>query len=173
MADAVQMLREDHRKVQELFKEFQESRDGARKKHIAETALNELQVHAALEEEIFYPAVREEIDEEEKIDEAQEEHHVVKLLISELEKMDPDDERYGAKFQVLAESVKHHIDEEESSVIPEVEDALDGAELGERMAERKQQLQKVGNGGFSGKKGGKKRSAGRKKASGHARSASR
>jgi hemerythrin superfamily protein len=153
MPDAVEMLRQDHRKVQELFEQFEHSEDSETKKRIVETALTELQVHAALEEEIFYPAVRKEIDEEEKVDEAEEEHHVAKLLISELQKMEPSDDHFDAKFKVLAESVKHHIEEEESEVIPGVEGEIDGAQLGERMAERKEELErKMTNGGSSRKK---------------------
>jgi hemerythrin superfamily protein len=147
MPDAVEILRQDHRKVQELFEQFEQSEDRGTKKRIAETALAELQVHAAIEEELFYPIVREKINEEEKVDEAEEEHHVAKLLISELQKMKPGNDHFEAKFKVLAESVKHHIQEEESSVIPEVEGGIDGAELGERMAERKTQLeQRMSNG---------------------------
>src|SRR4051812_9130985 len=144
--DAVQMLREDHRKVQELFRQFEEAEDNRTKKQIAQTTLKELKVHAALEEELFYPAVRQQIDEEEKIDEAEEEHHVAKLLIAELSKMKPSDKRFDAKFKVLAESVKHHIEEEEGEVIPEVEGELDTDTLGEKMAQRKQTLEGRMNG---------------------------
>jgi hypothetical protein len=153
MPDAVEMLRQDHRKVQKLFEQFEHSEDSETKKRIAESALVELQVHAALEEELFYPAVREEIDEKEKVDEAEEEHHVAKLLISELQDMTPNDDHFDAKFKVLAESVKHHIEEEESEVIPEIEEEIDAAELGERMAERKEELeQEMSNGGPSRKR---------------------
>jgi hemerythrin-like domain-containing protein len=168
------MLREDHRKIQELFEQFENADGNEAKKHIAEQALNELEVHAALEEELFYPAVRKEIGEESKIDEAEEEHHVVKLLASELEKMDPEDERYSAKFKVLAESVKHHIQEEESNVIPEVEGVLDGATLGERMAQRKEQLQQEGGSSRKGpSRSAGRRSSGRRKAKKSAKSGSR
>jgi hypothetical protein len=157
MADAVQLLRQDHQKVQDLFKQFEDTEDRKQKKQIAAAALKELKIHAALEEEIFYPAVREEIDEKEKVDEAEEEHHVAKLLIAELERMTPSKDRFEAKFKVLAESVKHHIEEEESSVIPEVEGEIDGPELGERMAERKAQLEQRMSNGARGKKSPKSR----------------
>ncbi|HEY2990598.1 MAG TPA: hemerythrin domain-containing protein [Candidatus Binatia bacterium] len=172
MPDAVQLLRQDHQKVQELFKQFEESEDRQTKKQIAATALNELKVHAALEEELFYPAVRQEIDEEEKVDEAEEEHHVAKLLISELEKMTPSDDHFDAKFKVLAESVKHHIEEEESEVIPEIESEIDGAELGERMAERKEELQhKMSDGASPG--GRSRKSSGRRGKNDRGRKSSR
>ncbi|MBI4524001.1 MAG: hemerythrin domain-containing protein [Deltaproteobacteria bacterium] len=139
MADAIEMLREDHRKVQELFEQFENAQDNKEKRQIAETALHEIEIHTTLEEEIFYPAAREEIAEEE-MDKAEEEHHLVELLASELEKAGPQDKRFSAKFKVLAESVKHHIEEEESTLIPQIEDSLDAAKLGERMAERKEEL---------------------------------
>jgi hemerythrin superfamily protein len=141
MPNAIEMLRQDHSKVKELFTKFEGAKDTQEIQRVVETALDELEVHAALEEEIFYPAVREEISEENKINEAEEEHHVVKLLISELEGMRSSDDRYRAKFKVLAESVKHHIQEEEGKMFPEIERSLDFEELGEQMMERKQQLQ--------------------------------
>jgi hemerythrin-like domain-containing protein len=170
--DAVELLREDHRKVKELFKQFEEAEDTETKKQIAQEAIKELKVHAALEEEMFYPAARQEIDEEEKIDEAVEEHHVAKLLIAELSKMKPTDEHFDAKFTVLAESVKHHIEEEESEVIPEVEGELDTDRLGEKMAQRKQALEVRMNGASSGR-GSKKSSSSRRGRSGKRRSAAK
>ena len=138
MPNAIEMLREDHRKVQGLFEQFEESSDG--KEQICEQAIVELETHAALEEEIFYPAAKQ-VDEKELIDEAQEEHHVVKLIIAELKKMSASDERFEAKFKVMSESVKHHIQEEESELFPMVEDKLDVESLGEQMQARKEELQ--------------------------------
>jgi hypothetical protein len=144
---AIQLLKQDHRKVEELFEQFEKAEDSRARRRIVETTIAELKVHAAVEEEIFYPALREALDEEEKVDEAEEEHHVMKLLLAELEKMAPGDERYDAKYKVLAESVKHHVKEEESEIFPEIEDELDNPELGRRMAERKAELkQAMGNG---------------------------
>jgi hemerythrin superfamily protein len=144
MPDALEMLQEDHEKVKGLFEQFEEAEDSAAKAQIVQTALKELEIHATLEEEIFYPAVRETDDDEEHedmMDEALEEHHVAKMLIAELQDMAPDDERYDAKFTVLAESVKHHIEEEESELLPKAEkEELDLESLGEQMMERKQQL---------------------------------
>jgi hemerythrin superfamily protein len=168
--DAVSMLKEDHRKVKELFEQFEEATDTATKREIAQQAIKELKVHAALEEELFYPAVREEIDEEEKIDEAVEEHHVVKLLIGELSKMRPSDAHFDAKFTVLAESVKHHIEEEEGEVIPEVEGEIDGDALGQQMAERKEKLEGRMNGASKGRSGKKSSTSRRGRSSGRSRS---
>lgn len=141
MPNAIEMLREDHRKVKELFQQFERSGESDGKEQIAHQTLHELELHAALEEEMFYPAAREHVHEEKQIDEALEEHHVAELLIGELKKMSPDDERYEAKYKVLAESVKHHIQEEESEMFPMLEDRLDADGLGAQMEERKQKLQ--------------------------------
>ena len=142
MPNAIEMLREDHRKVKKLFEDFQHAEEDQSKEQIVENTVHELEVHAALEEEIFYPAAEEQIGEKESIDEAREEHHVVKLLIGELKKMSADDERYDAKYTVLAESVKHHIEEEESELFPKLEGKLDAEEIGGEMERRKQQLQR-------------------------------
>jgi hemerythrin-like domain-containing protein len=140
MPNAVEMLREDHRKVQELFQQFEQGDEDA-KEQIAAQTIQELEVHTALEEEIFYPAAREEGDEEEIVDQALEEHHVAKLLLAELKKMGPGNKRYDAKYKVLAESVKHHIQEEESEMLPSIEGSLDAEKIGQQMATRKQKLQ--------------------------------
>lgn len=169
--DAVSMLKQDHSKVKQLFQQFEEAEDSNTKRQIAQEAIKELKVHAALEEEVFYPAARQEIDEEEKIDEAVEEHHVAKLLIAELSKMRPTDERFDAKFKVLAESVKHHIEEEESEMLPEVEGELDTDSLGEKMAQRKQALEGRMNGASSGRGSKKSSSGSRRGRSGKRRSA--
>ncbi|HTL70155.1 MAG TPA: hemerythrin domain-containing protein [Candidatus Eisenbacteria bacterium] len=134
------LLREDHNRVKELFQEFEDAEGAQEKKRIAETAIRELKIHTAIEEEIFYPAVRQELGEGDLVDEALEEHHVAKLLIEELESMDADNPKYEAKFKVLSESVKHHIEEEESEMLPKAEQA-DIDEIGEEMIERKQELQ--------------------------------
>src|SRR5215475_13635749 len=141
MPNAIEMLREDHRKVKKLFEEFERAQEDHVKEQIVENTLHELEIHAALEEEIFYPAAEEQIGEKDSIDEAREEHHVVKLLICELKKMSADDERYDAKYTVLAESVKHHIEEEESELFPKLEGKLDAEEIGAEMETRKEQLQ--------------------------------
>jgi len=131
--DAINMLKQDHEKVKRLFKEFEDAEDSRTKQRIVRDAIGELEVHATLEEQIFYPAVRETDNDEE--------HHVAKMLIAELKQMGPRDERYDAKFMVLSESVKHHIDEEESEVLPKAKEAeLDLVALGRLMAERKRQL---------------------------------
>ena len=135
------MLREDHKKVKGLFEEFEQAKDAKAKQRIVETALTELEVHSKLEEELIYPALRAEIDDDDLMDEALEEHHVVHGLIGELKKMKPADERYDAKFTVLAENVRHHIKEEESEMFPKAEDCdIAWEELYSKVAKRKEQL---------------------------------
>lgn len=135
------MLRKDHKKVKGLFEEFKQADEAKSKQRIVETALTELEVHSKLEEELIYPAIRAEIDDDDLMDEALEEHHVVHGLLLELKKMKPSDERYDAKFTVLAENGRHHIKEEESEMFPKAEDCeLDWDTLCSQVVKRKEQL---------------------------------
>lgn len=143
----VDMLREDHQKVKDLFDEFEDTDDSKEKQRIVETALAELDVHAKLEEDLIYPAIRGEIDEDDLMDEALEEHHVVHVLIAELKKMKPRSERYDAKFTVLGENVKHHIKEEEGDMLPKAEGLdIDWEELTARVMKKKEQLMSKASG---------------------------
>jgi hypothetical protein len=145
MPNAIELLRNDHQKVKDLFEKFENTEDKAEKKRIVQTALTELEVHAAVEEEIFYPAARRAGVESKTMNEATEEHHVAKFLISELREMRSNNPQYEAKFTVLAENVRHHIREEENEMLPDVEDTdLDLDRLGERMMSRKEALMAAG-----------------------------
>jgi hemerythrin-like domain-containing protein len=138
---AIDMLKEDHQKVKQLFEEFEQAEDAREKQDIVMQAIQELKVHTALEEEIFYPAVQKVAENEDLIPEAEEEHAVAKTLIAELEDMSASDDHYDAKFTVLAESVQHHIEEEENEMLPEAESrGLDLFQLGEEMAQRRQEI---------------------------------
>jgi hemerythrin-like domain-containing protein len=145
-ADPIDMLKEDHQKVKDLLKQYESAGENAHKKKqsIAEKVFTELEVHASLEEEIFYPAVRESGDEEagKLVAEAVEEHRVVKTLIDELRDLEPEDEQFDAKFKVMAENVEHHADEEEQEMFPVAEDALGDRmeEIGRQMQSRKKEL---------------------------------
>jgi hemerythrin superfamily protein len=118
--DAIALLKKDHMTVKRLFDRFEKARSG--KKEIADRIVKELAVHAAIEEQLFYPAARlkakrsqmEEADDQ--VLEALEEHHVAKWLLSEIDKLDEGDERFEPKVSVLMESVKHHIKEEEGAL---------------------------------------------------------
>ncbi len=141
--DAATLLVEDHRKVRKIFDEFKKLKSGdVEKENLVRMARTELKIHAMLEEEIFYPAVREKLDETGLIDEAQVEHAVAKQLIGELEEMTPDEELYDAKFTVLGEYVKHHVAEEEKKIFPQAKKAkVDMQALGEEIRQRKEELQ--------------------------------
>lgn len=137
---AVAILKKDHERVKELFDQFEKEKNGLAKKKLIEQAINELKVHAVLEEEIFYPTVRKHVGED-LMNEADEEHHVAKLLIAELENIKNGDSHRDAKFTVLAENVRHHIKEEENEVLPKAKDMrVDFEKLGAEMLKRKAQL---------------------------------
>lgn len=141
--NAVALLKADHKKVKELFSAFEETEETSERQQIAEEAIKELRVHSAIEEEIFYPAVRKALGEDgaEIMDESEEEHRVAKTIIEELTEMSADDEHFEAKFVVLAENVRHHIKEEEKEMFSEAREAdVDLDSLGEKMFARKEEL---------------------------------
>ncbi|ATQ77633.1 hemerythrin [Massilia violaceinigra] len=142
--DAIAMLTEDHREVEELFKQYEAlgEDDNDRKKKIADQICTALTLHATIEEEIFYPAVREASgDNEELVDEAIVEHASAKDLIAQLQEMDPEDELYDAKVKVLSEQIAHHVQEEEKEMFPKAKkNKLDLAALAEEMALREDEV---------------------------------
>jgi hemerythrin superfamily protein len=145
--DAVALIKADHRKVEQLFREFEEAGDRAykTKQELVAQIFQELDVHAAIEEETYYPAVEAKAkkDGKELIAEAVEEHHVVKILLGELSGMSATDDAFDAKVTVLMENVRHHVEEEEEELLPQSQEILSDEELtrlGEEMAARKQQL---------------------------------
>jgi hemerythrin superfamily protein len=132
--DAITLLRDDHATVRDLFKRFEGSGDQAykSKRTVVDRIIEELSLHAAVEEQVFYPAVRQAVEStEDEVLESLEEHHIVKWTLSELEGMDPRDERFDAKVTVLIESVRHHMKEEEGDLFPKVRKAVSAAELKE------------------------------------------
>ena len=137
---AFTLLKKDHDTVKDLFDRFENAEGRPAKKKLVDQALAELKIHATIEEEIFYPAVRKPVGKD-KMNEADEEHHVAKVLIAELEEMDGRETHYDAKFTVLAENVRHHIKEEESEVFPKAKDAnIDFEALAQTMTARKATL---------------------------------
>ena len=139
---AVELLRRDHLTVKALFREFESVKGPDAKGRIVQQALDELEVHASVEEKIFYPAVREDSpDVADRLDEALEEHHAARLLMSELRSMSPEDRRFDAKFRVLAEMVKHHVKEEEAEMFARARTGdLDLNALGQRLQAAKTSL---------------------------------
>jgi hemerythrin superfamily protein len=141
--DAIALLIEDHKKVKDLFDKFDKLSDRSKvnKKKIADQICLELTVHAQVEEEIFYPAVRAPIKDEDLMDEAVVEHASAKELIAQISEMDPGDDLYDAKVKVLSEQIEHHVEEEEGEMFPKVRKAkVDLVALGEEMAARKEEL---------------------------------
>ena len=139
--DAIQLLRDDHASVSELFKKFEAASGNDEKSQIVQEICTELSVHAQIEEEIFYPAVQEALDDEELVPEATVEHQSIKDLVAQLEDMDPEEELYDAKVKVMSEWVKHHVKEEQDEMFPKVKKTeLDLEELGQQLAIRKEEL---------------------------------
>ena len=135
------MLRSDHKKVSELFAEFEKAKSAAKKKSLVETICAELSVHARVEEELFYPAVKAALKDTELIPEAVVEQATMKDLIGQIEGVEPAGEMYDARVKVLAEYVKHHVKEEHTEMFPKAaKTGLDMMALGARMAQRKSEL---------------------------------
>lgn len=139
--DAIALLKEDHRAVEKLFKEFEEAKGEGRKEKLARRICLELTVHTMIEEEIFYPACDGKI-EEDLLKEAYVEHDSAKLLVAEIEAGNGQtDEFFDAKVQVLSEQIDHHVQDEEKELFPQVRKAdIDLDALGQQLAQRKKEL---------------------------------
>ena len=141
--DAITLLRADHKTVEQLFKRFERAGERAHveKRQIVDRIIEELSIHAAIEEQILYPVARETVPAtDDVVLESLEEHHIVKWVLSELDQMDPADERFDAKVTVLIENVRHHVKEEEGEFFPKLRDSLSRAalaDLGEALAQGK------------------------------------
>jgi hemerythrin superfamily protein len=141
--DAITLLKDDHKTVEKLFKEFEKAGERAvkTKRKLADQIIEALTTHAYIEETVFYPAARKAApDTVSHVLESIEEHHVVVWMLSELAGMDPADERFTAKVTVLIENVRHHVKEEEQDFFPEVRKAMDRKalrQLGEELAAAK------------------------------------
>ena len=141
--DAIDMLKQDHDKVEKAFKDFEkmDRQDTQACRRLIEIVCEDLKLHTTLEEEVFYAAVREAIADEDLMNEAAVEHETAKMLIDQLENMGADDPNYYATFTVLGEYVRHHIKEEQGEMFPAAKKAkLDLVALGERMRARREEL---------------------------------
>jgi len=142
--DAIQILTADHREVSKIFEQFEKIKDkddAAKKQSLVQRACDELTIHAQVEEEIFYPALRKALEDDDLIDEAVVEHISAKQLIAELETMEPGDDLYDAKFTVLGEYVKHHVKEEQNEIFPKAKKSkVDLKQLGQEISERKEEM---------------------------------
>lgn len=142
--DAVALLTEDHKTVKKLFKDFDkaaEAEDTSDKEELVEQICLALKVHMEIEEEIFYPAVRAAIDEDDMLNEAEVEHAGAKDLIAQIQEMASSDPLFDAKVTVLGEYIEHHVGEEETEMFVKAKKAkIDLAVLGDQMNKRKEEL---------------------------------
>jgi len=143
--DAMSLLKEDHRKVKKLLVELESTTERGVKtrEELFAKVKQELVVHEAIEEEIFYPALKEHPKTKEIALEGYEEHHVVDTVMAEIEGVAYDDEKWGAKFTVMKENLEHHIEEEEGEMFKQANQVFDEdelAQLGESMKARKEEL---------------------------------
>ena len=139
--EAIALLRADHKLVSSLFEQYEAARSVTKKKALVAQICQELTVHAQIEEEIFYPRVKQALKDKELIPEAVVEHATLKDLIAQIEDVEPDGEMYDAKVKVLSEYVKHHVKEEQNELFPKVKGSkLDLVALGEELAQRKEEL---------------------------------
>jgi hemerythrin superfamily protein len=139
--DAIALLKADHEAVSQMFTEYESLRSADKKKALVAKICMALSVHAQIEEEIFYPAVKDALKDKVLVPEATVEHAGVKDLIAQIEGIEPDGEMYDAKVKVLSEYVKHHVKEEQNEMFPKVKaSSLDIVDLGVLMAVRKDEL---------------------------------
>jgi len=142
--DAIDLLRRDHEAVEDLFDQFEDARESENDEEMATLVAcvcSALTVHAQIEEELFYPAIRQLPEAADMVDEAAVEHQMIKDLVAQLEAMRPGDDLFEAKVKVLSEYVKHHVKEEEGEIFPEVKDSdIDLEALGKKLAVRKTEL---------------------------------
>ncbi len=140
--EATAILRADHKLVSKLFADFEKAESSEEKKAIADEICTELTVHAQVEEEIFYPAVKEALHDSEMVPEAIVEHATLKNLIAEVQTDGLDEEMFDARIKVMGEYVKHHVKEEQDEIFPKARDNknLDMVELGAQIMQRKEEL---------------------------------
>lgn len=139
--DAIKLLKQDHREVEELFKRYERAGDEAvkEKQYLCERVTKLLSMHAAVEEQLFYPAARELSEQlKDTVLEALEEHHLAKATLAELGEMSAGDERFDAKMTVLIENVRHHVKEEEGELFPQLRKLMSTAQLEALAAAMKQ-----------------------------------
>jgi iron-sulfur cluster repair protein YtfE (RIC family) len=139
--DAIALLRADHKRVAALYAQYEATRSSAKKKALVTTICQELSIHAQVEEEIFYPAVKAALKDKELVPEATVEHATLKELIAQVKDKEPDGEMFDAKIKVMSEYTKHHVKEEQTEMFPKAQKTkLDMQALGAQIAARKEEL---------------------------------
>ncbi len=140
-ADAIKLLKDDHREVKGWFAAFDKAHDDAEKQDLANKICKALTIHAKIEEEIFYPAAYAAINDDDLLDEAEVEHASAKQLIAEIQASKAGEPLFDARVTVLGEYINHHVEEEESELFPECRDSsMDLRALGQQLAARKSEL---------------------------------
>ena len=139
--DAIALLRADHKRVSDLYEQYERARSTATKKALVATICQELSIHAQVEEEIFYPAVKAALKDKELVPEAQVEHATLKELIAQVKDQEPDGEMFDARIKVMSEYTRHHVKEEQNEMFPKAKATrLDMQQLGAQIAARKEEL---------------------------------
>jgi len=129
-SDAIGVLKKDHHEVEQLFRRFERARSANERKRLADRMVRDLSIHAAIEEQLVYPALRRRANgQAAHVLLALEEHHFAKIALAEIERLSPDDERFEAKVQVLIENVRRHVEEEERDLLPAMKRTLPPEEL--------------------------------------------
>lgn len=148
--NAIQLLKDDHRKVERLFQKVKADTEGEQHQELFEQIKAELEVHTHIEETIFYPKLKEEKELEDIVLEGIEEHHQAKIFLRELAALKEDSEKFEPKLKVLMEDITHHVQEEEGEMFPKTEEILDETtleELGAQMETEKKNFQKSNKAG--------------------------
>jgi hypothetical protein len=148
------MLTQDHRNVAQLFEQFEVASDGKKKRAVFEKIRNELELHARLEEELFYPEAESRRELEGEVKEAHGEHDKVKQLLREAEGLDPDSGEFDATVAAIQGAVEHHVEEEERQMFPVIRESFSPdhrKELAQRMQQRRGELQRAGEGNTAGR----------------------
>ena len=127
--NALEVLKQDHQKVKGLFQEVKQAIDQAKRKELFNEIDTELEIHAHIEETVFYPAIEEHEEFKDMVAEALEEHQEAKTLLGELEELGADNHDFGSKLQLLIEAVEHHVQEEEGEMFPKIREVFDEDEL--------------------------------------------
>jgi hemerythrin superfamily protein len=127
--NALEVLKQDHQKVKKLFQEVKQATDQAKRKELFNEIDTELEIHAHIEETVFYPAIEEHEEFKDMVAGALEEHQEAKTLLDELEELGADNHDFGSKLQLLIEAVEHHVEEEEGEMFPKIREVFDEDEL--------------------------------------------
>lgn len=144
--NAIELLKQDHRKVEELFKQADQTEDAGKKLQLFEQIKTELETHTHIEETIFYPKLKEYDELKDIVLEGIEEHHQAKIFLRELSNLMEDSEKFEPKFKVLQEDIEHHVEEEEGEMFPKVKKVFDSTELeqlGAQLEAEKKSFQKT------------------------------